>query len=166
MHTCQDVETGSVEGRYHPVRTGCPVDQVGEIRSLLDEVIASTGETRSAAFFRLRRLLAVHETAEEQFVHSQLRLGAHADPVANARLAEETAAQKVLVELELLRADADKFTTGMIRLRYALIAHVEAEEREEFPRLHDPIDDHGLLSESLAWTDQIAENADAGGFSQ
>lgn len=45
------------------------VRQHGDIRNLFDEVEASTGEARRDAFRRLVRLLAVHETAEEEVVH-------------------------------------------------------------------------------------------------
>ncbi|WP_206281555.1 hemerythrin domain-containing protein, partial [Streptomyces prasinopilosus] len=43
--------------------------QHGDIRNLFDEVEATGGEERRNAFRRLVRLLAVHETAEEEVVH-------------------------------------------------------------------------------------------------
>ena len=43
--------------------------QHGDIRNLFDEVEAGSGEERRDAFRRLVRLLAVHETAEEEVVH-------------------------------------------------------------------------------------------------
>src|SRR5690606_31450249 len=42
--------------------------QHGDIRNLFDEVEQSTGDQRKDAFARLVRLLAVHETAEEEVV--------------------------------------------------------------------------------------------------
>ncbi|MCA6096588.1 hemerythrin domain-containing protein, partial [Streptomyces sp. SCA3-4] len=40
-----------------------------EIRTLLDEVLAHTGEQRKHSFRLLVHLMAVHETAEEEIVH-------------------------------------------------------------------------------------------------
>lgn len=47
--------------------------QHGDIRNLFDEVERSKGEERRDAFRRLVRLLAVHETAEEEVVHPFVR---------------------------------------------------------------------------------------------
>ncbi|MET7443578.1 hemerythrin domain-containing protein, partial [Streptomyces sp. NPDC005568] len=47
--------------------------QHGDIRNLFDEVEASSGDARQDAFRRLVRLLAVHETAEEEVVHPFVR---------------------------------------------------------------------------------------------
>ncbi len=47
--------------------------QHGDIRNLFDEVEATEGEERRDAFRRLVRLLAVHETAEEEVVHPFVR---------------------------------------------------------------------------------------------
>jgi hemerythrin superfamily protein len=47
--------------------------QHGEIRNLFDEVERTTGDDRRAAFQSLVRLLAVHETAEEEIVHPVAR---------------------------------------------------------------------------------------------
>ncbi|WP_093459993.1 hemerythrin domain-containing protein [Streptomyces melanosporofaciens] len=54
--------------------------QHGEIRNLFDEVERSTGDDRRDAFRRLVRMLALHETAEEEsceFVQLRRRTGAH-----------------------------------------------------------------------------------------
>ena len=48
--------------------------QHGDIRNLFDEVEAATGEERRDAFRRLVRLLAAHETAEEEVVHPFARM--------------------------------------------------------------------------------------------
>ncbi|GAA3369358.1 hypothetical protein GCM10017744_088720 [Streptomyces antimycoticus] len=47
--------------------------QHGEIRNLFDEVERSAGDDRRDAFRRLVRMLAVHETAEEEVVHPVAR---------------------------------------------------------------------------------------------
>jgi hemerythrin superfamily protein len=49
------------------------MDQHEQIRGLLQEVDKAKGDRRVEAFGRLRRLLAVHETAEEEIVHPVAR---------------------------------------------------------------------------------------------
>lgn len=80
------------------------LDQLGQhmqIRDLFTEVETSTGKARRDAFERLVRLLAMHETAEEQLIHLLVRAGAHGgnDIVAD-RLAEEHKAKELLARLE------------------------------------------------------------------
>lgn len=49
------------------------ISQHMEIRDLFAKVESVTGEARRGAFERLVRLLAVHETVEEQIVHPLTR---------------------------------------------------------------------------------------------
>uniref|UniRef100_UPI0024538F81 hemerythrin domain-containing protein n=1 Tax=Nocardia farcinica TaxID=37329 RepID=UPI0024538F81 len=71
------------------------VGQHRRIRELFDEVAgaADTGE-RERKFFELRRLLAVHETAEEEIIHPLARRAIdNGDAVVDARLEEENKAK-------------------------------------------------------------------------
>lgn len=152
------------------------IEQHAQIRSLFDEVLNAKDDLRADAFFRLRRLLAVHETAEEQFVHPRMRWAAHDDGIANDRLHEETAAKQMLVELEKLDPESDEFHAGLVQLRDAVLEHAAAEEREEFPLLDEHVKDQRLLRNAVALTEKIAptrphpgvtlggENALTGGF--
>jgi hypothetical protein len=66
------------------------IHQHDEIRRLLRTVETSMGVRRAHAFDRLRRLLAVHETAEEEIVHPLIRHGmADGHQVIRARLAAD-----------------------------------------------------------------------------
>ena len=61
-----------------------------QIKTLLEQVSGSRGAQRQEAFDQLRRLLAVHETAEEEVVHPRARRElSDGDEVVSARLAEE-----------------------------------------------------------------------------
>src|SRR5262245_50893455 len=65
-------------------------EQHHDIKANLEQVLALRGEARSKAFVSLRRLLAVHETAEEEIVHPVARRVLPDGPtVVDARLAEE-----------------------------------------------------------------------------
>lgn len=45
------------------------VSQHQQIKAMFAETLAASGKAREKAFVELRRLLAVHETAEEEIVH-------------------------------------------------------------------------------------------------
>jgi hypothetical protein len=112
------------------------IRQHDEIRRLCRTAEANTGARREEAFQRLRRLLAVHETAEEQIVHPLIRrsmpLG---DQIVDARLAEERTAKRMLRDLERMGTSDPSFTPMFARLRAAVLTHAEREELEEFPAL-------------------------------
>lgn len=113
-----------------------------QIRQLMDDVTATHGEARAAAFDRLRALLAVHEAAEEQIVHPTARDHLpDGQQVAAARVAEEEAAKAMLAELEELGTEHPAFEEVFARLRRDVLEHAEAEETKEFPGVratHDP----------------------------
>jgi hemerythrin superfamily protein len=116
-----------------------------QIRSLFERVSAVSGGEREHAFTDLRRLLAVHETAEEEVVHPRVRREfTDGDVIVTARLNEEVAAKEMLAALEKLDVDSEEFAAGLEQLRDDVIAHAEAEETEEFSRLAAALDDKQL----------------------
>ncbi|MFC8176212.1 hemerythrin domain-containing protein [Streptomyces sp. NPDC057325] len=110
--------------------------QHGDIRNLFDEVEAATGDERRDAFRRLVRLLAVHETAEEEVVHPFARRNlAGGEQVVEDRLAEEKAAKEALTALDDLDTDDPSFTPRLLQLRADVQEHARAEERYEFTHI-------------------------------
>lgn len=113
-----------------------------EIRELFTQLdTAEDDDQRRKVFHSLVRLLAVHETAEEEVVHPEIRdLEPAAESVVEARLGEERRAKELLTTLEKMGPDADGFDTLLVQLRDDVLAHAEHEEREEFPmlRAHRP----------------------------
>ncbi|WP_433544380.1 hemerythrin domain-containing protein (plasmid) [Streptomyces sp. CA-294286] len=115
--------------------------QHGDIRNLFDEVEATKGDERRNAFRRLVRLLAVHETAEEEVVHPFTRQNlAGGGQVADDRLAEEKAAKETLAALDDLDTDDPKFMPQLLKLRAEVQAHARAEERYEFTHIRRSTD--------------------------
>ena len=111
-------------------------EQHEQIRQLFGSVTMSTGAEREKAFIALRRLLAVHETAEEEIVHPAARRALpDGDTIIAARLQEENEAKKVLAELEQIDVGASEFTIKLALLERAVVAHASAEEQLEFQRL-------------------------------
>ncbi|XVQ11608.1 hemerythrin domain-containing protein [Spirillospora sp. CA-255316] len=117
-------------------------EQHSRIRDLFDLVLSSTGKARKDAFQDLVKLLAVHETAEEEIVHPvarrRLRGG---DGIVADRLAEERAAKELLAELDGMDTDDPAFPEKLDRLRIDVLTHARAEERYEFERLGDEFDE-------------------------
>ncbi|MFJ9760233.1 hemerythrin domain-containing protein [Streptomyces sp. NPDC101149] len=107
--------------------------QHGDIRNLFDEVEQSKGEERRNAFHRLVRLLAVHETAEEEVVHPFVRrVVPGGEQVVEDRLAEERAAKETLAALDDMDTDDPTFMPQLMKLRKEVQEHARAEERYEF----------------------------------
>ncbi len=120
-------------------------EQHDQIEAGFETVLQSHGEARKAAFFALRRLLAVHETAEEEIVHPAARKELpDGDLIVEARLEEEREAKKVLAELEDRDVDSLEFEQQFLLLQSSVLMHAQAEEQQEFERLGDVLDQSRL----------------------
>jgi hemerythrin superfamily protein len=126
-----------------------------EIRRMFEELATASGDERKDLFHRLVRLLAVHETAEEEVVHPEVSSLTDGEPVVRARLGEEHRAKELLTTLDSIGPDADGFDTLLLQLRDDVLAHAEHEETEEFPLLRRHHDDERLRA--MAVTARIAE---------
>ncbi|ORB83308.1 hemerythrin [Mycobacterium kansasii] len=133
------------------------VDQHEQIKSLFAKTLSNSGEQREEAFLEPRRLLAVHETAEEEIVHPRAkRKIAEGATIVSKRLQEEHEAKTVLSELEKLDVDSAEFTSKLTKLRDAVVDHAEHEESEEFAKLGDE-----LSSDELERMGRAAKFAEA-----
>jgi hemerythrin superfamily protein len=109
--------------------------QHAQVKALLTKV-GSGGDGVADAFCELRRMVAVHETAEEQIVYPALRAtGAEATRVVEARMTEEAEGVEVLTELEGLEVGSAEFAKLFETFHHAVLDHASAEEREVFPLL-------------------------------
>lgn len=115
-----------------------------QVRTLLDEVLATTGAERQRCFDEVRELLARHETAEEMIVRPLTRKAPDGRDVAAARMAEENEAKEVLAKLEKMEVDSAEFTTTFTEFRKSVLAHADAEETQEFPLLRANTDEKAL----------------------
>ena len=119
--------------------------QHDQIKSLFQQVTSLTGSEREEKFVELRRLLAVHETAEEEVVHPRAKSEiANGDKIVSARLEEEHDAKEALAELEKLDVDSTEFETRFRAFQADVLAHAAAEESDEFPKLEAQLDDEQL----------------------
>lgn len=130
-----------------------------KIKELFGEVTSSTGSQREQAFFELRRMLAVHETAEEEIVHPTAKDEIpNGEAIVGARLKEERAAKEVLGELEKLDVDSTDFETKFRSFQNDVLAHAESEEQKEFSRLAERLDDDRLnrMRQAVEFAESIA----------
>jgi hemerythrin superfamily protein len=105
-------------------------DQHREIKRLFTEVEERQGEDRREMFENLVRLLAVHETAEEEeeVIYPVVRRQAGGDEIADARIGEESEAKRMLADLEMVEVDSDGFAPRFAVLRDAVLRHATSEE--------------------------------------
>lgn len=120
------------------------LDQHDRIRRLFAEVASADSHGLKADLFdQLRRLLAVHETAEELVTHPRARM-TEGNEVVDALLEEEHAGKELLAELEDIDVDDPRFDEALAALRTAVLEHADHEERDEFPLLLERNDDKTL----------------------
>lgn len=117
------------------------LDQHQQVRRLFADLQGPATDDRQETFDTLLRLLAVHETAEEEVIYPALRAYApNGNEIADARAAEEDEAKKQLSDLEALGTTGEGFDQKLAVFREAVLAHATAEEREVFPLLKAHVD--------------------------
>ncbi len=115
--------------------------QHNQIKTLFSIVASSRGKERADRWLDLRRLLAIHESAEEIVVHPQSKKKIpNGDLIVQTRLREENEAKKLISEMDSMDCDSPQFASALDHLTKAVIAHAEAEEREEFMDLDMRLD--------------------------
>ncbi|MEU0276776.1 hemerythrin domain-containing protein [Streptomyces sp. NPDC006307] len=113
-------------------------EQHARLRRLFDEVVRREGAAREERFGELAGLLAAHEAAEEEMLHPFARGRIEdGERIVGERLEEEKRVRAGLHALEELGVEAPEFAERCAALRDDLLAHAQAEEREEFARLRE-----------------------------
>jgi len=134
-------------------------EQHEQIRSAFEQVLAASGEERRNLFLALRRLLAVHETAEEEVVHPVARRTlTDGEVIVRARLEEEHEAKEVLSSLEDLDVDSNEFEKKLTLLQSAVLIHAKAEEQNEFELLGNVMDQEQLdrMRKAVDFAEKVA----------
>ncbi|WP_406280044.1 hemerythrin domain-containing protein [Nocardia sp. NBC_00881] len=113
-------------------------------------------DAKQEVFTELVRLLAVHESAEEEVVHPVARRARFgADDVVRPRLEEENEAKRALSELYDLGVEHPDFDAKLAGFADAVAAHAAHEEAEEFTMLRSQYSSHQL--ERMAGSVRAAE---------
>jgi hemerythrin superfamily protein len=117
------------------------LEQHDEIKSLFSQVETAQGDVKRELFEDLVRLLAVHESAEEEVVHPTARRKLDdGEQVVDERLEEEDEAKHALAELYDLGVDHPEFNSKVSTLAQAVTQHAMREESEEFLRLRQTLE--------------------------
>jgi hemerythrin superfamily protein len=106
------------------------------VRDLMSTIATGPSSERAEPFEMLARLLAVHETAEEEVVHPRIRrIGDTASDLVQTRLDEESASKKVLADLEKMDPTSSEFELAFLSFQQDVEFHAENEESTIFPLL-------------------------------
>ncbi len=106
-------------------------DQHVRTRELLHHVADRSGPDRRQAFDALRRLLAVHEAAEDFVLRPAARTLVPRSIVL-ARIDEERAVTVLLERIEQLDLDSRAFRDGLLAFTEAQVMHMWFEEAQEW----------------------------------
>jgi hypothetical protein len=110
--------------------------QHAEIKQLFADLRGAYGVRKRELFQDLVRLLAVHESAEEELIHPLARREIEAGgAMVERRLGEEQEAKRALADLYEMGVEHPEFDDHLYALGMAVIEHATHEEREEFPYL-------------------------------
>lgn len=143
-------------------------DQHEQIKSMMQTVSTREGTDKQAAFDELCRFLAAHEAAEEECIHTPAKEDLKGDTaVVDERLEEEDEAGKAIAELERLGAESPQFREKFEKFRQAVIAHAEAEEHQELPKLSGTVPEVELawMQEALSRVPELASTSGSEGSS-
>ncbi|MDQ1486885.1 MAG: hypothetical protein QOJ62_2578 [Actinomycetota bacterium] len=108
--------------------------QHARMKDLMEQITEAAGHERSLLFEHLATTITAHETAEESVVRPVTKETAGA-AVADARIAEESAADELIATLLDLDVDSADFDRQFAAFKQAVTQHAEAEETEEFPTI-------------------------------
>ncbi len=115
------------------------------IKERLSELENADPSLRSALFHELTTELIRHEVAEETVVYPAIRREPGGDDVADARLGEESEAERLLAHMMQLDCDTEEFMGAVRDLHAAVLTHAANEEASVLPLLRAN-DDGAYLS--------------------
>ena len=105
------------------------------IEQRFSEFESAAAGTHGELFVKLRDQLVRHEYAEQAVVYPEIQGLDGGSKVSDARLAEESAAEKALAELAKLEPGSPEFLSSLAGLRSSVLAHAHNEEAEVLPLL-------------------------------
>lgn len=130
------METGEANApEDEPDAVDVVLGQHEHARALFERLGVAGSQDRQETFNQLLRLLAVHETAEEEVIYPALRRIDGGEDIANARTREEDAAKKALADLERIGVDGEGFDRRLLEFRDMVLSHADREEQEALPLL-------------------------------
>jgi hemerythrin superfamily protein len=122
------------------------IAQLREDHQQIERMFSDLGHAGPAragdGFWDLTNELVRHEVAEEEIVYPQVRKKVpNGDRLATARIKEQAKAEDLLAKIEKAGVDDERFAVRVEKLRNAVLAHAQKEERlifEPLSRVLDP----------------------------
>lgn len=129
--------------------------QHAQIEALVSRVLDVGGAERKGAVVDLLRYVALHESAEQTFMHPVGLRSAGDAAAVQGRVAEEREIEAVIMNLEGLDPDSMDFLIYFGLLEEALRGHTRAEEEVEAPVLGRAVNNGELeqIAHDLALVD-------------
>ena len=129
------------------------------LRDVFTEVVTAEGADKAALFDELITLLAVHEAVERELIHPLVERST--GPLASAvvtRMMEETNVVDALARLSSMDVEDEAFDIELLGVARVVAMHVQAEERDELPRLREalPVEELRALAETLLAAESTA----------
>ncbi|GAA6527656.1 hemerythrin domain-containing protein [Intrasporangium sp. DVR] len=118
--------------------------QHAHIASLTSRVMESVGRERQGAVTDLLQYVALHESAEQTFMHPVAIRSVGDMSAVQGRVAEEREIEAVITHLEGLNPDSVDFMIYFGLLEEALSGHTRAEEEVEAPVLGAVVPDQEI----------------------
>jgi fatty-acid peroxygenase len=120
----------------HAELVAAVTSQHGQIAELISRTALTDGETRREAFEAMRRLMALHEAAEQATIHPLVTTSdGEGSEVGEQRVVEEDEASNLMERLEGFDVSSYEFTVQVQLLEEAMTFHAKAEETRELPTL-------------------------------
>jgi len=117
-----------------------------EAKSLLQRFEEAAASKRDEAFCELTYALVRHEVAEEEVVYPAVRRYVDGgDDLADMRIAEQSKAEELLAEMEMVGVGSPQFPAMFTTLRSEVLAHAQAEEQSVFVELSANVSPDELL---------------------
>jgi hypothetical protein len=137
--------------------------QHGEIRRLCAVITDAHPASRAQWFKRFQALLTAHEASEHAIVR-QMTLETAGESTIGDREAEERSVRTALLDVSRLPVTSAEFEVRFSHLASLLRAHLDAEEREEFPHLlaHFDAEERLVLGRRFVAAGKLAPSAPSG----
>ena len=118
-----------------------------QAKQLLARFDTTPAGERASYFCEVVNELVRHEVAEEVVVYPAIRKDAPGGDVeADARIREQSEAERLLKEMESMDAQSAQFDTSFRHVRDAVLSHAQAEENGAFRLLQQSEDDDARVA--------------------
>jgi hypothetical protein len=128
------------------------------LRDVFTEVVTAEGAGKAALFDELITLLAVHEAVERELIHPLVERSTGPLSAVVTRMMEETNVVDALARLSSMDVEDEAFDIELLGVARVVAMHVQAEERDELPRLRAalPVEELRALAKTLLAAESTA----------